>query len=93
MIERRAEEKAADDEEMKKSLANHLVECLSWANQNPRVEFLTIDYPTLIEDPQSKIDEIASFLGSDLVPHVENMAAVVDRSLYRNKSKKSEVSL
>ena len=73
------------EEELKASLVAHRNHVRRRMAANPRMEFLEIDYPTLIESPNEMIELIADFLGTEKLPHPEKMAAVIDPSLHRQK--------
>jgi LPS sulfotransferase NodH len=47
------------------------------------MEFIEVDYPTLVREPLPKISRLIDFLGKDRLPNSEQMATVVDPSLYR----------
>jgi len=51
----------------------------------PNAEVLYVDYTAVIENPEEIAETVAEFLGEDL--DVKKMTDVVDKSLYRNKSK------
>ncbi len=52
---------------------------------NPRVEFIQIDYPSLVSDPEKVVPEIAEFLG-DKLNNPEGLYEPIDGTLYRNRS-------
>lgn len=60
--------------------AGQLLKALGEAKQ---VELLVVDYPELVADPSPWIVRIAAFLGGQLLPRPEAMAAVVDPALRR----------
>lgn len=55
-----------------------------WIDSQPQVKLLKINYSDVISDPLSQAERISNFLERELDIH--NMAAVVDPTLYRNKS-------
>lgn len=73
------------EEELIKTLATHRTEAISWMEQNKRVEFIQVDYPTLVKDPESVVPEIINFLG-DRLSEPQAMYDSIDSSLYRNRS-------
>jgi predicted AlkP superfamily phosphohydrolase/phosphomutase/tetratricopeptide (TPR) repeat protein len=77
------------DEELMKTLRKHRHEAMGWLHKNPRVEFLEVDYPSLIKNPAEHCKKIVEFLGAELLPSSDEMSKVIDASLYRNKSKGS----
>jgi hypothetical protein len=74
-----------DTEQLQRGLRGHRHEILHWLKSMPNVEFLEIDYPTLVRNAESEAKRVANFLGPDLLPHSEKMAAAIDPSLYRRK--------
>jgi tetratricopeptide (TPR) repeat protein len=67
-------------------LLHHRDEILAFLRNASRVfDVLTIDYPRLVADPAPAVSSLASFLGPQLLPHPENMAAVIRPALYRNR--------
>ncbi|MEM9414371.1 MAG: alkaline phosphatase family protein [Planctomycetota bacterium] len=73
------------EEDLTRTLATHRTDILSWMEGNKRVEFIQVDYPTLVKDPKSVVPEIAEFLG-DRLTHADAMYDCIDSSLYRNRS-------
>jgi hypothetical protein len=51
----------------------------------PHVALLEIDYPTLVREPLPQISRLIDFLGTGRLPTSEQMATVVDPSLYRKR--------
>jgi len=84
---KRLETKAAelDSAQLKRGLRGHRAEILSWLKSTPHMEFIEIDYPTLIREPLPQISRLIDFLGKDRLPSSEKMATVVDPSLYRKR--------
>ncbi len=66
-------------------LREHRDQVLLWLSKHPRAEHLVIDYPALVKDPGGQIDRVAKFLGSELLPHPEQMRGAIDASLYRKR--------
>ena len=77
-----------DPEQLQRGLSGHRKEILHWLKSMPNMEFVEIDYPKLVRDPESETKRVADFLGPDFLPHPDKMAAVIDTSLYRRKKKK-----
>ena len=87
MIKNRQTEGAQQTEdELKRELVQHRNYVRRRIHSNPRAEVLEIDYPTLVAKPQEMVELIGDFLGNEKLPHPENMAAVVDPSLHRQKT-------
>ena len=86
MIDRRAA-KTADLEsaQLKRGLRVHRDEILSWLKSTPHTEFIEIDYPTLVREPLPQISRLIDFLGTERLANSEQMATVVDPSLYRKR--------
>ena len=74
-----------DPEQLQRGLRGHRSEILHWLKSMPNMEFVEIDYPKLVRDPESETKRVADFLGPDFLPHSDRMAAVIDPSLYRRK--------
>jgi predicted AlkP superfamily phosphohydrolase/phosphomutase/tetratricopeptide (TPR) repeat protein len=55
----------------------------NWAKTEPSVSILYLDYKDVIANPVANAEKISEFLGKPL--SIEQMAQVVDPSLYRNK--------
>lgn len=72
------------------SLYNSYLEQLNsieiWKNTEPGVELIYVDYNEIIKNPDSLIDKVVSFVGTDL--NQSKMSSCIDKSLYRNKVKK-----
>jgi tetratricopeptide (TPR) repeat protein len=74
-----------DVEQLERGLTVHRNEVRRWLKTSPGVEFLEVDYPTLVRDPLSVVTDLVTFLGTDRLPTGEKMAAAVDQTLYRRK--------
>jgi Sulfotransferase family len=74
-----------DPEQLQRGLRAHRNEILHWLKSMPNMEFVEIDYPKLVRDPESETKRVADFLGPDFLPHSDKMAAVIDPLLYRRK--------
>ncbi len=79
------------DEEMGQLFHKHLGEIEKWLEKQDHMDVLYINYNDIIERPSTHIETINRFLGDRL--DVEKMAEVVDRSLYRQRSKKEADSV
>lgn len=75
-----------DPEQLQRGLTAHRSEIIHWLQNVPHMEFIEVDYPTLIRDPGTTIARLVEFLGQERLPSHEKMKAVVDPSLYRRKS-------
>jgi predicted AlkP superfamily phosphohydrolase/phosphomutase/tetratricopeptide (TPR) repeat protein len=75
-----------DSTQLKRGLRAHRDEILSWLKSTPHMEFIEIDYPTLIREPLPQISRLIDFLGKDRLPNSEKMTTVVDPLLYRKRA-------
>jgi predicted AlkP superfamily phosphohydrolase/phosphomutase/tetratricopeptide (TPR) repeat protein len=75
-----------DAEQLARGLTAHRDEVRTWMKSAPHIEFIEIDYPTLVKNPAPQISRVAEFLGADRLPHSEKMTEVVDPSLHRKKA-------
>ncbi len=56
-----------------------------WAAKEPYIDILYVNYANLVENPAEEISRVCEFLG--ISTHFTlNMQAVIDKSLYRNRS-------
>ena len=74
-----------DAEQLERGLRAHREEVRKWAATAPHIEMLEIDYPALVRDPAMSIPKLVVFLGQERLPNEVAMAAVIDRSLHRQK--------
>ena len=84
MLENRGEENKADDETMAKLFQKHIGQVEAWMQSQPNLKYIHVDYNAMLTDPQPHIEKIHAFLGGELDEAA--MAAVVDPSLYRQRS-------
>ncbi|MCA9254918.1 MAG: alkaline phosphatase family protein, partial [Phycisphaerales bacterium] len=73
------------EEDLRRGLAQHRAEAMGLLTKREGCEFLAVDYPTLVGNPQEVIPKIIEFLGVERLPNASAMAAVVDPSLHRQK--------
>ncbi|MBA3386593.1 MAG: hypothetical protein H0T95_08255 [Chthoniobacterales bacterium] len=76
---------ALDDAQLHRGLAAHRDEIRKWMRTAQHVESIEIDYPALINDPQSVIPKVVEFLGGERLPHAGEMLSAIDASLHRQK--------
>lgn len=74
-----------DREQLERGLHAHRIETLNWMNNAANVEFIEIDYPGLVRDPQPEIARLIDFLGKETLPNAGQMAACIDPSLHRRR--------
>ena len=85
---KRLDTKAAelDSTQLKRGLRGHRDEILSWLKSTPHMQFIEIDYPTLVREPLPQVSRLIDFLGTDRLANSEQMATVVNASLHRHKA-------
>ena len=83
MLDRRGETSDTDDSTMAEVYENHLWQVNRLLKRRSGFESLDVHYRSVLNDPMVEAGRIASFLDSDL--DAQDMAAVVDPSLYRNR--------
>ena len=84
MLVRRGEETTTDDTTMRELFEGDLWRALYQLKRGPHFEFLELEHRAFLDDPKTQAEKIRDFLAMDL--DVEAMAAVVDRSLHRNRA-------
>lgn len=72
------------DEQVAQMLQKHLNKVRGWLAQQGNCAVVTVDYNQLVLDPRPQVLAVNQFLGGGL--NVESMCAVVNASLYRNRS-------
>ena len=72
-----------DPETMKMLYRKHLHQTHSWISQQKNMTCMEVSYSDLVENGAQLLPDVVNFLGLDLDPEV--MAAVADKSLYRNR--------
>lgn len=80
----------ADDAQMMGLFRREIEKCERWLAAQPHFAVRYVDYNALLANPQPHAEQLNSFLGGGL--NVAAMAAVVDPSLYRNRSAEGELS-
>jgi len=68
---------------LSKSFEKEIERVEAWAESQPNVDILFVNYPELIEDPKMQIIRVKDFLTQDL--DSEKMMKVIDPELYRNR--------
>jgi hypothetical protein len=74
-----------DEEQLQRGLTAHRDEIRRWMKAAAHIEFIEVDYPSLIADPQAAVPRIIEFLGPDRLPTANSMTSAVDVSLCRRK--------
>ena len=75
-----------DVEQLQRGMHAHRDEVRKWLKHTTHMEFIEIDYPTLVRDPLPQISRMVEFLGADRLPNSAEMAKVIDPALHRKKS-------
>ncbi|MBN1334380.1 MAG: sulfotransferase domain-containing protein [Deltaproteobacteria bacterium] len=83
MLHHRGEENRVDDEEARRLFQRHLLQVKMLVSRSPNVEMFEVDHREAIQHPRAVAEKVSAFLGGGL--DVDAMAAVVDRTLYRNR--------
>ena len=83
MLVRRGEPLKGDDAKMADLYRTHLRKVEIMLEERPNFEHLDVPYREALESPREHAERVARFLQMSL--DVDSMAAVVDKSLYRNR--------
>jgi hypothetical protein len=86
MLARRGTFDSTDDSRMRRLFENELREIDEWLARHPTFSVLSVDYQAVVDEPLDQARQINTFLGGRLDECA--MAAAVDRSLYRNVSRR-----
>lgn len=74
---------AGDKDVLKRAYERQLQQAKTWLDRVKKAQFIEIAHRDAIEDPESVAQRIQEFLGADMP--IEEMASVVDTSLYRER--------
>ncbi len=74
-----------DSDQLARGLLAHCEEARRWAAAAAHIEWLEIDYPSLVSDPTPALARLVEFVGRELLPNEKAMAAVVDPALHRRR--------
>lgn len=85
LVHRNEKDADASDEKMKENYRQHLRKVEVFVFKNPNVDVLEIDHREVIENPLESARKVCRFLDLKGV-EPEQMAAVVDPELYRNRA-------
>jgi predicted AlkP superfamily phosphohydrolase/phosphomutase/tetratricopeptide (TPR) repeat protein len=77
-----------NEAEMTRGLRSHLNDTVRWMKAAPNVEFIAVQYPSLVANPESVVPALCEFLG-DTIRSPAAMSKVVDQDLYRNRQPES----
>jgi hypothetical protein len=75
---------SADNATLKSIFSRQIAETERWLTAQPHLEVLTVDYRETLTKSEATARRVADFLGLPL--DLERMAAVIDPSLYRQRS-------
>jgi hypothetical protein len=84
MLARRGERTDVDDAQLAVILEKHLRQVKQWLSTQPHFRLLEVDYNAMLTDPRPFISRVNRFL--DGLLDEERMVAVVNPSLYRNRT-------
>lgn len=85
MLARRGQIAQKTDPVMQTHFERHLRAVESWIAERSNFSRLMLDYTEIVSEPRVSAQRLAKFLGCDL--DLERMAAVVDPSLYRQRTR------
>lgn len=83
MLDHRGEDAKTSDDKLKELYTKHVQTVEMWMNRQPNIKWMDVDYRALATNPMGLLPSINGFLGDSL--NVEQMAAIADRKLYRNR--------
>lgn len=75
-----------DQEQLARGLSAHREEIRRWGRNAPNCDWLEVDYPTLVREPEAGIVKLVEFLGQERLPNEKAMSAVIDPALHRCKT-------
>lgn len=84
MLEHRGEANDTPDEQMLKIWEDHLWKVNYFLKHSPHLDFIDVTYRHAVEDPVEQARRLRDFIDYPL--DVDEMAAAVDPTLYRNRS-------
>ena len=73
-----------DDRQMGELFSKHLDEIQAWLARQANMRVLYLNYRDAIDDPAGTVRRLTQFTGRQM--SADRMAAVVEKSLYRNRS-------
>jgi Type I phosphodiesterase / nucleotide pyrophosphatase len=74
-----------ETDQLERGLTAHRNETRNWLKSVQHMEFIEVDYPTLVREPEPVLACVLEFLGPDRLPSSKKMAACIDPSLHRKK--------
>jgi hypothetical protein len=88
MLDRQAEPNPVDDAKAIELYRKHIVNVRFLVRRKSNLEMIELTYSDTLSDPESAAEHINQFVGGKL--DQEEMAAIVDKRLYRNRKKQIE---
>lgn len=90
MLERRKKETdLISDEDLARLFTKESESAISWINQQSNFRIIEMNYSSLIFETESQLEKLRVFLEIESIPVA--MAAVIDRKLYRQRVKSSDM--
>jgi hypothetical protein len=86
MLERRQKSSETDDARMRELFEADLWRAKYLLRHGPQFQWMELEHRDFLNEPEGQARRMRDFLALDL--DIEKMAAVVDRSLYRNRAEK-----
>ncbi len=83
MLDRQSESNPVDDAKAIELYRKHLVNVRFLVRRKPNLEMIELTYGDTLSDPRASAERINNFLGGNL--NTEQMSAIVDERLYRNR--------
>ncbi|HEY1583867.1 MAG TPA: sulfotransferase domain-containing protein, partial [Chthoniobacterales bacterium] len=75
-----------DPQQLERGLRAHREETRRWVTNAEHVDWLEIDYPSLVRNPAPAIKRLVEFIGAERLPNEKAMSAIVDPSLHRRRA-------
>ena len=88
MLDHRGQTSKLSDEEMEQQFYQHLTAIKPWLVRQPNIELCSINYNTLMADPNISCERIVEFL--ELPLNKSRMLTVPNQQLYRNRNGEQE---
>ncbi len=91
MLRRRGEKGAElDEKQLQQALTAHRDETRLWLRSVANAETLELDHHLLVSEPHRAVERLQEFLGPERLPRAGEMAAVIDRALYRRRAESAK---
>ncbi|MEY4246258.1 MAG: hypothetical protein RLZZ245_3843 [Verrucomicrobiota bacterium] len=86
MLQNRGAQPVSEKAHLIATQEKHVGQMLATLRASGRVEFLEVDFPSLVSDPETSIGRVRRFLGDAMTGNLETLAAMVRPELYRNRA-------